>query len=322
MYRLIDPPRYVAPEAYVQARDAMVRHLQAQPGLVALYQIGSVATPGISDIDLVAVFEDESACGADPRGGRSAAERYLFTHALFGSSRTLFRQAQRYTFFSNYHLLWGEDVKATAPTPAPSDVAPLQAQIALEYLVRLHATLTVQRCYGVLKVRSLLLHVKGVRFDLAFLRRSEGALPALTEEISAWRDRWFSRPPSAAEVAAGVDGFAAALEACLREEMAARRFHLAGAGPWRVARSVWLARGAALGARRDGLRLPPALGVLGRRYLSLQNRLNRFTFTLPVATDEAPAVLAARFGLLRQMAHYNRRHLPHFGVLAASLSRP
>ena len=45
--------------ALEEAVEAMADRIAAQPGVLAVYQVGSVSTPGVSDIDMFAVFEDD-----------------------------------------------------------------------------------------------------------------------------------------------------------------------------------------------------------------------------------------------------------------------
>ncbi len=94
-------PKYVPNSVYESAIGKVVETLRCQPGCVSIYQIGCTATPGISDIDILAVFEDGVRCNMNPLLSLSKKEKYLFTHSLFGCSRKYFHEAQKYTFFHN-----------------------------------------------------------------------------------------------------------------------------------------------------------------------------------------------------------------------------
>lgn len=73
-----DTVRPLAPEVYDAERAAMAAALRAC-GASAVYEIGSVSAPGISDLDLVACFPD----GADLRRSFAPVETLLRTSSAF-----------------------------------------------------------------------------------------------------------------------------------------------------------------------------------------------------------------------------------------------
>ncbi|MDX1420582.1 MAG: hypothetical protein R3181_11495 [Rubricoccaceae bacterium] len=316
-YTLIDPPVATGVAAYERALDDAVGRLQAD-GVAAVYQIGGVSAPGISDLDMVVVFDDTTRADAQTVPALRADHPYLFIHNLYGATRTHFAQAQRFSFFHNYRLLWGDDVRNGTAGGAGEEVARLKRQIALEYLVKLYVSMSLQRAYSVLKVRSFLLHAKAVSYDLDFLDVESGPLHDLAQQFIAWRGAWFDQPPTPGAFADAFDRLFDALVAFLREQLASGPFYLPGEAPYRVAKNLWLHPGVALGVRREGVRPPAVLHRLGNRYVKLANRLNRFDITVPVATAP-PSVLAERFRLVHEMAHHNRQYLPGFDALTSSL---
>jgi hypothetical protein len=90
----------------------------------------------------------------------------------------------------------------------------------------------------------------------------------------------------------------------------------------KVGPMVWLHRAAALDCRREGLLLPAWLSVMGPRYFSLQNRLNRFHISLPFETAQAPPLLVERFAAIERLTAVKRCELPNFAVLTSSLFVP
>lgn len=317
--RLIDRPAAVERAAYDRALGDATRLLQAQPGIAAVYQIGGVSAPGISDLDMVAVFEDDAVCTARPSAAVRAACPYLYIHNLYGASRSHFERAQSLSFFHNYRLLAGDDARTGTDALSPEATAHLKRQIALEYLVKLYVAVELQRAYGALQVRSFLLHVKAVLYDLDFLDVHDGEFRDRTERFVGWRNVWFEAPPSSADYAAAFEAYGRALAAFLAEQVQQHPFYLPGPAPYRVARNLWLRPGRALTSRRRGVRLPAALARLGKRYVRLSNRLNRFDFTVPAASGPPPPALAERFALVRAMDAHNRVALPGFDPLTSSL---
>lgn len=318
-YGLVDPPRAVGRDAYGAAIDRMVRTVRGLPGVRALYQIGSVSSPGISDLDMVAVFADGVVCDVNPVRGLGGTDRYLFIHNLYGAPLQHFARARRLSFFHDYRLLWGEDAGDGGAALTDAEAALLKRQIALEYLVRLYAVMALQRAYRTVKVRGFLLHVKAVAYDLEFLGITDGTLHDLTRRFVDWRAAWFEDAPDPGAFIRAYDAFYDALVSLLDGVGEVLPFYAPGPFPYRIARSLWLRPGPRLGVRQVGVRPPPALRVLGSRYFKLANRLNRFEFTVPVAAEAPPPVLTERARLVDAMRAYNRSRLPGFDVLTTSL---
>jgi|SRR5690554_1665280 len=322
-YRLIDHPVAVSRGIYEEAVSRMVGRLTRQPDVVAIYQIGSVSTPGISDLDLVVVFEDDRSCTYNPRQDLSDAERYLFIHQLFGVPRSLFVKAQQYSFFHNYKLLWGRELRSRKGSENPGCERLLKVQIALEYLVRMYMSLVLQQTYKVVRLRDFMLHARAVQYDLEFLDLSSGPLHELTHRVIGWRENWFGQDIRPSEVCLLIDRFAQELENFLRCAVREKRLYFPRDEEYRPARCLRLRNGKELAFQREGWLIPAAFSLLGRRYVKLQNRLNRFTFSLPIQFEDVPDLLEARFQFVEDAHHYNRRHLPHFEPLVSSpLIRP
>lgn len=318
-WSIIDRPHYVSPERYDEALHAMTDRLRVQPGVRAVYQIGGVSTPGISDLDMVVVFDDGARGPHDFTRDLSADENYLFIHQLYGSSVSLFRRAQRSSFFHNYRLLHGEDLLDGALRPSPQAEQQLKQQIALEYLIKMYINVVLQREYRTLKLRSFLLHAKAIAYDLNFLSITSGTLYDMTHRIIEWRARWFEAPPSRAELLESFQDYSDQIEQSLCALLRTHAFAWGRGGSHRVARSITLMPGPHLRSHRRGFRLPAGLGVLGSRFVKLQNRLNRFVFEVPVEQGKPPAALAERYALVRDMQAHKAEALPGFAVLTSSL---
>jgi hypothetical protein len=318
--RLTDHPWPVDREAYVIAVERMVNRLSAWPGLAALYQIGHVSTPGISDLDLIAVFQDDATCLRNPREGLSRTERYLFVHDLFGARLSHFIRAAQVTCFHNYQLLWGSAPADLPPPPDDSDRAQLQQQIALEYLVRAYVSLSVELTYGIVKIRNLFLHTRALLYDCEFLGVTTGPLLDSIKVLVDRRTRWFEAPPPPAVLGREILDLHAALGEFLADILRRRPLFLPGRAEHRVAGNLRLAAGDRLVMHHRGVRLPRRLAFLGRRYFNLQHRLNRFEFVLPFQTRDLPRTIQKVFEVQHELREDNRRHLPCFMPLTSSLT--
>ena len=298
----------------------MVEKLRHYPGIVSIYQIGSVSNPGISDIDIFAVFEDGVQAQGDPLLGLERWERYLVIHGLFGASRSHFIEAQRYTFFHNYRLLWGEQLESESGEISVENRGALQSQIALEYLFKMFVDMAVEHAYGITRVRGLLLHVKGIMYDLQFLNVTSGNLYQLVQTMVQWRDHWFEETPSREALLAWVERFYAELRAFIVHMIPTKPFYLPESANLCLAKNMQLTVSSQLGFSRRGVTLPSCFGWLGKKYFNVQHRFNRFNFQVPAVMTDIPGIVQSRFDFLRRMKDYNARNLGSFTPLVSSLN--
>lgn len=321
-YAFIDRPRYVAPADYDAAVarmcDAVLLRL---PGIRAVYQIGGVTTPGISDVDMVAVFDDAASCAVDPLAGLSPGDRYLFVHALYGCTVSQLPRILRYTAFHNYRHLRGQELPITAAASLDArEQQELKTQIALEYLVRMYVNCAVQEAYRIVKLRGYFLQVKAVRYDLEFLGVAGGALADVTDRLIAARSHWFEQPTNDDTLAAMTAEFFAALGAFLTDALGRHTLYLPEERGFALAPRMTLRPAGSFAWRRDGLVLPAWAGRLSPKAINLQNRLNRFEFSVPATAKNMPPVVAQRFELIAGLNAHNARSLPRFATLTSSLA--
>lgn len=288
--------------------------------MVSIFQVGSVGSPGISDIDMLVVYEDGARCNLNPLEGLSKTDRYLFSHSLYGISKTSFSKATRYTFFHNYNLLWGEELFVGESDLSEEEIHTLKTQTALEYLIQMFVSSTIELTYGIVKVRGLLMHAKALSYDLEFLNVSSGRLFDFIQTIIIWRDQWFNKKPDKQKLNKWIDGFYKELSEFLREILHTTKFYLPEWANLHVARNMTLVPSKKFGYTHKGITLPAILGDLGRKYFNIQHRFNKFHFRIPVATSDVPVVLHSRFTFAREMKRAYRETLPYFMPLTSSLN--
>lgn len=113
-YDFYGHPRYEPREAYEEAREVFIERIDAVPGVVSVYESGSgVSRPGISDIDLIVIVEDEIADPGAVREGiqRAKVDEYYFFHGPEVLTRDTF--AEYYNVLpmpKDLHLLYGEEL--------------------------------------------------------------------------------------------------------------------------------------------------------------------------------------------------------------------
>ena len=311
-------PKYVPNSVYESAIQKVVDALRCQPGCVSIYQIGSTATPGISDIDILAVFEDGVRCNMNPLLSLPKKEKYLFTHSLFGCSRKYFHEAQKYTFFNNYKLLWGEQLPVGSKGLKTEEVEALKIQIALEFLLMNYIARTVELTYRIASVRGLLLSVKALRFDLEFLNISDGPFKESVDTCIDWRKSWFQEPEYKENLNDWFLQFYRHLESFFNLILQKHDFYIPAWANLRYARHVCLEPADTLKVTYRGFRLLPQFAWMGKKYFRLQHRFNDFSFEFPFTKHSPVAVLEDRFLFLKSLKNYNREFLFYLSPVTAN----
>lgn len=316
---LTDRPVPIRPAEYDNALADMARGLAERDGAAAVYQLGSVSDPGISDLDVVAVFPDGAECRRNPRARLSAGDRRLFVHQVFGVHDRHFRRLRTLPFLGGCRLLTGTDLPG-ADGGGFEGVGALERQVALEFLLSMYISLSVSLAYGIVKVRGLLLQGRALLLDFDLLGEKDDAARRLVEELAGWRTAWFDSPPADKEIERWVGEFYRALEDFVDDHLKREALSVPGKGPFSLAGNITLKKGDRPGWRRRGIILPSFFGGLGRRYFNLQHRLNSFTFTAPLGSAAAGTVMERYFTLVAEAKAEGRSRLPHFMTPSTSLN--
>jgi hypothetical protein len=182
-------PQPAGPEEYGTAADEVETRLAELPGLVAVYRIGTVVHPGISDLDHIAVV-DGHAAAPEVWSRLSERTRYLTMHGPFLADVPTFR---RHRWFSNAEPLMlarGEPIDVEErPIPEYSE-----RLLAVEGLVDITLRLLKQCAVGTVKVRPALGELHAVRLDLRLARTGESEAPLawrLANDVAELRRQWF-----------------------------------------------------------------------------------------------------------------------------------
>lgn len=163
--------------------------LRALPGAVAVYRLGSVSVPGISDIDRIAVVE-RAARVPSVWGALSPRTRELAMHSPFLVDVETFAAHRAFALLVPLALAWGEEV-AVAPA---QDEARARRLLAAESLL-LNLVRSVKKAVtGRVKVRSTLCEMNSIRHGAALAGQEP---PALARRVVALREEWFALDPQA-----------------------------------------------------------------------------------------------------------------------------
>lgn len=313
---LFDFPHYVPERVYTRELDQCVDRLTRIQGVKSVYQIGGISTPGISDLDVVVITDNEVAIDHDPRAEMSAQQLYLFAHALYAVPQKLFERSQAYTAFHNYRLLHGPDVIEQAESNTPC--SEIKVQTALEFLVRMFIVTELESAIGVSKIRSLLLHVNGLNYDFEFLGISNGPLFEHVQEMIRWRRNWFNEQPTDAAIIQWLSDFRIELGRSLEVILHEHILRLPTSADLQYSRSIRMRKANHLTFRMTSSFVPRMFRFTPRFYVKLANRLCRFDAQVPFNNDMTK-VLVERNAFLRDLRDYNKEFLPAFYPMGTSL---
>jgi len=316
--KFIDHPVVIQKSEYTQLSKKIVRKLSRHPSIDSIYQMGSVKHPGISDLDIICIFKDNSFCDLDIRNKLSNHEKKILTHDVFGVQQSDFERCVDYNYISNLRLLSGDALSDSFIFDKQTSTS-IQQQIAFEYLLKMYFVLDMQITYGVIKLRSFLLEAKAIVFDLQLLEIEKGELYDLVEEVVNMREFWFKSTPSLNKVECLVVSFHKALFEFLEVELSRRDFYLPSSRI-KISKNINIIYSKNFQAKHFGFALPEYFYFFGRKYINLQNRTNRFTYSIPFKIPGSSTWQLERFNYLLGVYRINKNQFPNFIPMTTSLS--
>ena len=313
-------PHYLEPDAYEDSVERMLELLIQEEGIKAIYRMGNVNHPGISDLDLIVVFENEAACHLNPSQHYTETDRYIFTHSLAGASESFFQRTNPYTFWDNLSCIWGHEVTDLVQVDA-SQTVQIKRQTALEYLFKNYIEISIQRAYGVVKLRSILQEIKAIRYDLAFLNITEGQLFDSVQLLLIMLDHWFEKPFDAKQFENWLNDYYQALERTLIDLVDKEHLiYLPERDSYHYGKNVNIQKGKKLFCDFKGVSLPAMLLKRGKKWYNLNLRFNHFDCRLPFTKQDQDNVFENRLQELKAYKQYNQKKLPHFDAMFSSFA--
>jgi hypothetical protein len=225
--RLIRFPAPASSEDYATAAEELDDALLRLPGVIAVYRLGNISAPGISDIDRIVVVEPGARC---PPVWSTLSERTrsIAMHSPFLVDAATFARHTWFAHLEPLDLVSG-DARAVEVRPVPEYSEPL---IGAEAMVLIHLKVAKQALTSLVKVRPLLCELHNLRHDLALAGVDSAQAPrgwALAEAVRQARERWWSL--SAADQIERVRALLGQAERALAESLSAlpkldgRRLH-------------------------------------------------------------------------------------------------
>jgi hypothetical protein len=310
-YRYTDWPKFVPPETYHNAITKMVSRIEETGFSQAIYQVGSIGTPGISDIDLVVVLHENLKSDYNPVSELTGTEKYLFSHRLFGTIIPYALNMEPFVMFGKYKHLSGYNFNIACNPNHQDDINALKRQIALEYLLKAWISISVSIHFGIIKVRNFLLHAKGVLHDIAFLELRNTPLEACINRLVEYRENWFDKPLTSQELDFEIDNYEATLRLVIDEAMDKFNFYLPTEYNSRISKRIWLTWSSELTLKRQGIMLPK-MSITSSKFLKFNQYINTFRVGLPYEQKQIPEIIQKRFNYLSKAFRYNEANLPGF----------
>ncbi|WCO01134.1 hypothetical protein [Psychroserpens ponticola] len=314
---LIEYPSAISLDKYSALKAKMVKELLAHNSILSVYQMGSVKDPGISDLDLICVFQNDSENRNDYRSNLSQDEKLILTHGLFGVEKKDLEEALPYNLMSNLQLLGGEDMNLNKVESLNN--TGLNQQIAIEYLVKMFITLDTQKTLKIVKLRSFLLLAKAISFDLKLLNISEGKLYDLVERVLKFRSIWFTNQPNKKEITNLILEFHTETKLLLERLFIDEKFYLP-VNEINLPGNFNIQKADVFGSSHKGFVLPSQFKFLGKKYINLQYRLNQFQYSMPFDIPKNDSILKNRFEFTQYLVDKNRMQYPAFFPIMSSLS--
>jgi hypothetical protein len=316
---LLQWPVFHSQDEYESSIEAMSAVLKSIAGVKSIFQVGGISDYGISDIDMLVIFKAGTNTHINPLliNGQEA-NRYLFTHRLFGTTENRIPDLENYTRFGKYKMLYGNEQSFSMTLPE-SDLKIMEKQIALEYMIKAYISLHIALNIGRLKIRNFLLHVKALKLDLELLGINNGAFYQRVIDFINMRKTWFNNTPDASTLQRLIIGLYHEFSTLLEVLMQQHPFYLPARDKIKISRNIELKN---YGQFKTDDTVIPALFknlIPGNKKESILNRLYNFTFRFPVTSHEIPEVIQKRYDYIHSGVEYNKTNLPFFLCTAYGL---
>jgi len=113
--QFIDFPHKISREVYNQNKIRVLDYFRNHSSVKAIYEMGSIGDPGISDLDLILVLKENGTFTNTDYHFLAGLDKDIFVHHPFVIPETLFPYIQYMYYASNLSKLWGAKYKFNTP---------------------------------------------------------------------------------------------------------------------------------------------------------------------------------------------------------------
>jgi hypothetical protein len=305
---------------YFHLYDKVVDLLKNNSDVKCICTFGGVNQPGISDIDLLITFKKDSSFNSNIISNLSYKERALFTHGVMALSEQHWFQNKSYSMWDNQKLLVGEEPTGENISVSESELIAIKKQTGLEFLFTNYIDLTLQYEYGIIKLRDLLQHTKGITYDLNYLNLIDTPIDSFINQAKEWISNWHLKQPGDEEIKKWFKEFYKTYSDFIDSILKSNKIFLPTTVKRNFSKNILLKESTVMNYNRSGILLPTVFAPIGqKRVVKLLNKLNKFEFSIP-ATDVAEnIILEKRIEFFKEMKTYNQKHFPKLALLTSSL---
>jgi len=318
-FRFIDRPISLHRSLYDEAVDGIIERNKDLPGLKAIIQFGNITTPGISDLDILFVFQKGIKCRKTGLEELPEEHSALFTHGIMAISEDQYADNEYYTLWSEHRVIWGNNSLPESKIRTQEEDRSLKIQTAVEFLIANYIDLKIQKTYSIIKLRSLLQHMKGILYDLDYLEDENSILHPHLEKLKAMIVAWFSETPSDRIMSDWYNSFEILYDEYVHQTLKKHPMYLPGRDQFAISKNMLLQNSSTVNFTHQGILLPSFLSFSGRYYVKLQHRFNKFIIACPLR-HEASKIVEDRFEFLIRVKEYNRQYLPNFMTMTTSIT--
>lgn len=195
-YKIIDPPQYIPEDTYRTYIEKYIRIAKKVKGVIAIYQMGSVSTPGISDIDLIVIVEQKfnpyeyQKLSVKNVFKEDSIANYLFIHDVIVIDSESFKDMEYINYSSNLKLLYGEELSVNKVSEEEKKI--LGFAISIDFLImRLHQFEYLNK-NNIFLLRGNMVRASSLRHT-ATIAKNLGLDfdTSILEETKKIRDNWF-----------------------------------------------------------------------------------------------------------------------------------
>ncbi len=317
--RLIDFPEPATLDDYELAIQHVIRLLNKQTGLIAVLQFGNVSAPGISDIDLLAVFQNHASCQINPLEILNERYRKLFTHNVDAITENHLNDFFTFTLLDRFRIIAG-DLKWKQKLPEGDDLKMLKRQIAAEYLVANYIDLAMQHAYRVIRVRNLLQHLKGLKSDFEYIDIKNPLLDACIDELIDWRNNWFNNAqPSNKQLSQWFCNFYLNFKEFTEQFISDHPLYLPANSRIKLSSRIQWRPSDHLSAVRTGIRLP-SRWIRNKVFYKRNQRLNSWKLFIPSVSHTRHELLRTRYAFFESLHASNKVSFPYFHTFSTGIT--
>lgn len=319
--KLIDLPVKCSSEEYDEVKYKLLKRYSSNELVRSIYNIGSVSTPGISDIDFVFVFLDGSEFTTNPMDGMNWKEKYIMKHNPFGVCESHWQSHFKYSIINEYkglHLKNGHSETKIYNSEKNSSV---EVQTALEYILKFYISLTTQYFINIFKVRSLLLEIKSFMIDYKIINNEHSEFRKTLVNILDLREDWFNVPKRVKYFSTEILRFYGYLNEYVKEVFSSNIFFLPFPNEFKYLNNVTLNNGKPVVTLSRGLgRTIGAFGLKTNKFYNFANKFHKYKITLPWSLySDTNSILYKKYVFEKEMYFYNLKHIRYFLPLKSPL---